>query len=375
MVLGSIDPEITYPMSLYYSTKGCGCNYIRGTLTIDPGGWDEANSKFLAEIFGFNYERILPNISDQIATIDQVWNGYLGRIWAALNEGSAVQICQGWVGEQGQDAWWGGGMENTPDMHYITAVGMDRRAGRESVYIHDPIGGWFGTGRYYTVLMDSDDEDETTFTKMSEACHLPQHKYITITYYPKIRPIGHSRKVLLGDPDTTVQRRIQQRLMGNPEVYDGPETWQEFFGSEWSGDIRYGQEGLEFLKGDLDHSCIGEKLGQLESAIGMHPLDTISYLDLGVYHYSYITSISSEYLEELGRIKEWEWLFKLHLLYEHLWIATSNIRSIFKRYYQQEKVEPLSNAVNDSRDYLDNMQRIIDKMIYHFDQYRAAVEP
>ena len=60
MVLGSLDPRISYETSLYYSTKAVSINYIPGSLNIEPGGWDLANSEFLGDLFGFEYKKQLP---------------------------------------------------------------------------------------------------------------------------------------------------------------------------------------------------------------------------------------------------------------------------------------------------------------------------
>ena len=101
MVLGSLDPRISYETSLYYSTKAVSINYVPGSLTLEPGGWDYANSKFLGKLFGYEYDLDLPPDytppGSDTEESQPDWNEYLKRVWEGLKGGAAVQVCQGWM--------------------------------------------------------------------------------------------------------------------------------------------------------------------------------------------------------------------------------------------------------------------------------------
>ncbi len=388
MVLGSLDPSITYAQSLYYAAKGCGVRYIPGSLTIDPSGWDEADNQFLADFFGFTYERLQPaatadrnrrasphppiSLPHTLPHTLQTWSEYLDRIWNALSAGSAVQVCQGWmgiaetddgdlIGPGGTEITWWEGMQNRPDMHYLVAVGMDKSADHGGAYVNDPIGGWFGTGKGIFV-------SAARFALMIERCQVPQHQYITIAYYrsdPPLRPGGL-------DPDIAIRQRFSDKISGAAAAYEGLETWQEYFGAEWQDQVSYGIPGLQALKTDLEENNFQRILAARE-AESYPPLDVVSYLDLWAYHYANITAISAEYLEEKERMDEWEWHIRLHILYDRLWIATAHIRSIFKRHYLNTRGgrNRLANAMEESAAHLYDMRSIIDEMIDHLNQYAA----
>ncbi len=368
MVLGSLDPTITYAQTLYYSAKGCGIRYIPGSLTAEPGGWDEADNLFLADLFGFTYERLLPRPE---ARPTEIWPEYLDRIWNALSRGAAVQICQGWmnitetddgqlIGPDGTELIWWEGMQNRPDMHYLVATGMDKSSTQPSFYVNDPIGGWFGTGKGIPV-------SAARFVLMIQRCQVPQHQYITITYYlplrPPMRPVGF-------DPDALSRQRIRDKITGAAAAYESLETWQEFFGAEWQESVSYGIPGLRDLRTDLEENNF-ERILAAREAENYPPFDTVSYLDLWAYHYANIVAISAEYLEEKERMDEWEWHIRLHMLYNRLWIATAHIRSIFKRHYLNTRRERnrLANAMEESAAHLHDMRSIIDEMIDHLEQY------
>jgi hypothetical protein len=367
MVLGSLDPSITYAQTLYYAAKGCGARYIPGSLTIDPGGWDEADNLFLADLFGFTYERRLPPPE---ASLAEIWPEYLDRLWNALNRGSAVQICQGWmnivedddgnlIGPGGSEITWWEGMQNRPDMHYLVATGMDKNPAQPGFYINDPIGGWFGTGK--SVLIPA-----ARFVLMIGRCQVPQHQYITLAYYP---PPSPPMRHINFDPDAVARQRIRDKITGAAAAYESPEIWQEYFGPTWQDQFSYGIPGLQDLKTDLEENNF-QRILALREAENYPPLDVVSYLDLWAYHYANIVAISAEYLEEKERMDEWEWHIRLHILYDRLWIATAHIRSIFKRHYLDTRGRNrLANAMEESAAHLYDMRTIIDEMIDHLEQY------
>jgi len=60
MVLGSIDKNISYPQSLYFSAKAYEFGYFPNGLMIAPPSWDDENNRWLASLFGLTYQRIIP---------------------------------------------------------------------------------------------------------------------------------------------------------------------------------------------------------------------------------------------------------------------------------------------------------------------------
>ncbi|MFC2053580.1 hypothetical protein ACFLV7_04670 [Chloroflexota bacterium] len=375
MVLGSLDPRINYETSLYYSTKAVSINYIPGSLNIEPGGWDLANSEFLGDLFGFEYKKQLPPSysppGKPSPVGDQDWDEYLDRIWDGLNGGAAVQICQGWmnvtvtpdgqmIGPAGVDPYWWEGMQNRPDMHYGAVVGMDRRADPQYVCVHDPIGGWLGLGRDIEYTRDE-------FIERIDACTVPQLQRITHTYYdPTPNPSSKLKNLPLYEIEEQVQERMIGKINGDPLLHDTEETWKLFLGSGWSGFIAYGaDDGLDALLIDL----VPRRLYAIIDEADRYPLDMVSYLDLGVYHYAHIAGISAEHLEEQGRIDEWEWMFKLHILYERMQLSTARIRSIFKTHYTEQRKDTLQNAIEESQDHLSNLRGTIRKVKNHFYGY------
>jgi hypothetical protein len=379
MVLGSLDPRISYETSLYYSTKAVSINYIPGSLTIEPGGWDLANSEFIGDLFGFEYQKQLPPSysppGNPALVGDPDWDEYLDRIWDELKGGAAVQICQGWmnvivtldgqmIGPAGFDPFWWEGMQNRPDMHYGVVVGMDRRADPLCVCVHDPIGGWFGLGRDIEYTRDE-------FIERIDACTVPQLQRITHTYYdPTPKNPTDLKNLRFQEIEAQVQERMIGKIRGNPHLYDTEETWQLFLGSGWSGSITFGaKNGLNALLIDLAPNRLHEILNTAER----NPLDMVSYLDLGIYHYSHIAGLSAEHLEEQGKIDEWEWMFKLHILYERMQLSTAQIRSIFKTHYTVKRGNQLQNAIDESVDHLSNLQRTIRKLKDHFREYPELV--
>lgn len=357
MVLGSVANGITYPKSLYYSAMGCGFGYLPNALMIEPAGWDDENNKWLASLYGLSYERAIP---EKVVDPNEAWEAHINRIWRYLREGSAVQVCRGWVGakeERGRIIarpgirlfWWEGMRRETrPDMHYFTVAGLDKSKG--IVYAHDPIGGWFGIGRNMEVKLK-------TFRMMIERAPR-QHRYITIAFTRTTIPAKSE-----GEIERLLQGRIARKIEGDPAVYDGPEMWRSFYGIAKIARFEHGLRGLKALKNDLYSERFKKILNFKMKKSNRRPVEVVSWIDLNVYHYSFITSNSAEYLEKEGRIKEWEWLFNLHLLYEKLWVSTTKIRSVFKN------IGDLDQAVTKSKPMLKDMRGTIDDMMHHFQYY------
>jgi hypothetical protein len=387
MVLGSIDPSITYPQSLYYSAKACGVSYLNQSFNIDPGGWQQADNKFLARLYGLAYERGMPLVvpeNDQgpdpgneppTRSRDELmatWEDFKDRIWTGLGRGSAVQVCQGWVavtetddgelvGPDGTRITWWEGMQDRPDMHFIVVVGMDRNPDEERYYVNDPIGGWFGVGK------DIEYTKEEFGARMNE-CQVSQHRFLTQTFYS-----SSSAPDPLDDPEEVVKHRIAAKIRGDGRVYESRPLWQEWFGPEWSGRVITGTPGLEAWIADLEDGVFDERLRHRLQEHGIWPLDTVSYMDLAVYNFSHLTAVSAEYLEQEGRINEWEWLFSLHILYERLWVATSHIRAIFKDHYLSEhrEMDPLHAAAEESSSWRSEARKIIGEMKSYMERYEG----
>ncbi|MFC1971661.1 hypothetical protein ACFLV0_07065 [Chloroflexota bacterium] len=380
-----MDPSITYSQSLYYSAKGCGVSYLEHAFNIDPGGWQEADNRFLARLFGLTYERGLPPTSPEtdrelhpsieLATplpgeLMAPWAEFSNRVWSGLRRGSAVQVCQGWlrvietpdgrlVTPDGMRITWWEGMEDRPDMHFIVVVGMDTNPEEPLFYVNDPIGGWFGTGKSVEMTAER-------FAEMMDRCQVPQHRYLTQTFYrPSPAPDP------LDNPEEVVKHRIAAKISGNARAYESHALWQEWFGPEWSGRVIRGIPGLQAWIDDLEDDHFEERLRSRLEGHGILPLDAVSYMDLAAYNFSYLTAVSAEYLEQEGRIDEWEWLFNLHILYERLWTATSHVRAIFKEHYLAEEGETdlLHSAAEESSDYRREVRNIIGAMILHMAQY------
>lgn len=375
MVLGSLDPRISYETSLYYSTKAASINYVPGGLTLEPGGWDLANSAFLGELFGYEYILELPpgyappGADTQETKPD--WDEYLERVWDGLVGGAAVQVCQGWmnvtetgdgqmIGPAGMDPFWWEGMEERPDMHYGAVVGMDKSTDPTLVIMHDPIGGWFGTGRDIEYTQDE-------FIDRIAHCQVPQLKRITHTYrIPDRSPGGGYDQNRLDEIERSVRERITAKIAGNADVYDSDQTWRSYLGPGWNGRMAYGAgEGLDALLEDLEEGRFRAVL----SRAGRLPLDMVSYLDLGAYHYGHIAGISAEHLEEQGKTDEWEWMFALHILYERMQLSTAQIRAAFKEFYLDKSRDPLGESVEASGEYLANLRRTVRVLQEHFFEY------
>jgi len=354
MVLGSIVPGMTYPKSMYLSAKAYGFGYLPHSLMIEPGAWEDEANLWLAGLYGLTYERILP--AEGLGP-DKAWEDYLNRIWRSLKEGSAVQITRGWMGsrEEGgrvQSAtgyrmfWWEGiDKPNRPDMHYFTAVGLDRSGG--VLYMNDPIFGWFGQGK----------EMELKLSLLRPAVEklLIQHRYITITFKRGRGPAKTEAEI-----ETLLKERIRKKIAGDPSAYDSPAMWQEFYRLAKAREFAHGLKAIRAFREDLQPKLFGRILAAKRDRTKIQPAGTVSWLDLGVYHQAYMALVSAEYLEEEGRLKDWEWIQQLAIHYFQLWLATSKLRALFK-------AEPdLDRALAQSGGILQEMDRGLARIEEHF---------
>jgi len=358
MVLGSINKDITYTKSVYFSAQPYGFGYFENGLMIEPPSWDDEANQWLASLFGLKYERIVPskNIDP-----DKAWNDYLHRIETALKAGNAVQTCRGWMGASeeggkiiskigGRLFWWEGlSKKHRPDMHYFTIIGIDRS--QDEIYLHDPVLGWYGWGK-----------DVSASGKMLRKAveRTPwQHRYITITFKPSDRPAKSDaeRRRLL-------KKRIVKKIKGDSSVYNSVEMWRAFFGMKrLDKNFIHGIHGLKAFKKDLQPERFRKILALKLQKRRMQPASVVSWIDLAMYHKAWVALIGAEYLEETGQIDEWQWLFRLHILYEKMWMATSKLRSIFKKTNNVESAMPMV------RPLLIDMQKTVDEIINHFQLY------
>ena len=358
MVLGSINKSITYPKSIYYSAQPFGFGYFENGLIIEPPSWDDEANQWMASLFGLIYERKVPprNINP-----DRAWNDYLHRIETALKAGYAVQTCRGWMAAKeeggkiiskigGRLFWWEGlSKKQRPDMHYFTIIGID--PSQKKIYLHDPIMGWYGWGKDVSA-------PETMLRQAVERAPW-QHRYITVTFRPSSVPAKSEKEM-----QNLLRERILKKIKGDPSVYNSMEMWRTFFGIErLNRNFTHGIRGLEAFKRDLNPERFKKILALKQQRRSMKPSSVVSWIDLIMYHKAWVSLIGAEYLEETGQIEKWQWLFRLHILYEQMWISTSKLRSIFKASNDVDNVMPNAKPV------LMDLQKSIDEMISHFRLY------
>jgi hypothetical protein len=137
------------------------------------------------------------------------------------------------------------------------------------------------------------------------------------------------------------------------------EMWRTFFGIErLNRNFTHGIRGLEAFKRDLNPERFKKILALKQQRRSMKPSSVVSWIDLIMYHKAWVSLIGAEYLEETGQIEKWQWLFRLHILYEQMWISTSKLRSIFKASNDVDNVMPNAKPV------LMDLQKSIDEMIF-----------
>lgn len=354
MVLGSFEKSLSYPKSLYYSAAGYGFAYVPKTLWLETvAHWDDASNQWLASLYGLSHERVLP---ERTADEEKGWQEYINRIRKYLQKGSPVQIIKGWeakidkgqvfhAGLEMRTYWWEGAAWTSS--HYFTAVGLDESAG--TLYINDGALGWFGTGKYSKIELE---------VLKKAISPLPPHlKYVTITFKKE----GGIRKDD-NEIEALVRERVTKKLKGDPSVFDTAEMWRAYYRNEKFPGFQHGMKALKAFKNDLEPAEFKKILkGHMERQ--RKPLVVISWVDITVNHFSSLTAVSAEYLEEIGRMKEWEWLYQYRMLYEKLRVSTAKLRSIFRAN------ENLDQAVETSTPILKEMRQAIDEMINHIELY------
>lgn len=181
--------------------------------------------------------------------------------------------------------------------------------------------------------------------------------------------------------EETVRSRINQKLAGDDSVYESDETVRQYYGRLGEYDFARGIDGWRRFKEDLGEEtffgilisqwCTGPKKSLLT------PLEVVSWIDLAMYHNSYKALVSSEYLEleTSGRIEEWVWLYNLHILYDRMWVITSQLRKILSeaelpfpvRY--DVATHLMSNLSESMNPLLGNLRDLVGEMIEYIDAY------
>lgn len=358
MVLGSINKDITYPASLYYSAQPYSFGYFENGLMVEPPGWDDETNQWLATLFGLTYNRVVP---PQNIDPDKAWNDYLHRIETALRDGYPVQTSRGWMGTSeeggtitskigGRLFWWEGlSKKHRPDMHYFTITGIDRS--QNTIYFHDPVFGWYGWGKDVSVPL-------TTFRRAVQRAPW-QHRYITITFKPSTSP-AKSR----AEMQRLLKKRIIKKIKGDPTVYNSLEMWQTFYDQKrLNRNFTHGIQGFKAFKRDLQADRFKRILALKLKHRNMQPSSVVSWIDLIMYHKAWVALIGAEYCEKTGHIKEWQRLFRLHMFYEQMCLSTAKLRSLFKA------TNDVDNAMPEVMPVLKDMQKTIDEMIAYFRLY------
>jgi hypothetical protein len=358
MVLGSFERNLTYPQSLYYSAAGYGFAYVPKSLWLETvAHWDDASNQFLASLYGLSHERVLP---EKEGDEEKAWAEYIDRIKGYLQKGSPVQIVKGWearhekgqvvnVGTGMRTYWWEGAAWTSS--HYFTAIGLDES--EKALYINDGALGWFGIGRNFKL-------DLGTLKKAVQP--LPPHlKYVTITF----KKGGLPRKDG-NEAEKLVRERIIRKLKGDSSVFDTVETWRAHYRFEKFRGFQFGGKALKAFRDDLDPGEF-KKILKAHAERQRKPSVVISWIDINVNHFSSLTAVSAEYLEEAGKMKEWEWLYQYRMLYEKLRVSTAKLRSIFR------STENLDKAVEGSSPLLKDMRKTIDEMSNHVDLYLRTI--
>jgi hypothetical protein len=348
MVLGSLIQEMSYPKSLYLSGQAYGFTYF--PLMVDPpGAWDDNNNRWLASLYGLSYERIM---ADE--------DSYFDDIWKYLRQGLPVMACHAWYGvsETADEMragdkrifWWEGmSQQARTRIHYLTVVGMDRS--NHTLFINDPIYCWHGRKGKCSVL------DMDRFKHL--VAKTPQrHRYIIKAFKTTGKPAKTEQEI-----HALARERIIKKLKGNGSVYDSDHVWISYFGLGKNPLIAYGLQGLKVFKYDLKPERFKGILTYVEKNRGIRPVDRLTYLNLMIYHRVMLTSIAAEYLEANNKVEEWKWLFELHMLYEKLWLCTTEICSIFR------ESQGIDQAVDMCGSALESMQKTLGEMIRHIERY------
>lgn len=246
--------------------------------------------------------------------------------------------------------WWEGmSPQARTRIHYLTVVGMDRS--NRMLFVNDPIYCWHGKKGKSSAL-------NMKWFKGLAAKTPQRHRYI-------IKAFQHTGNPRKDQPEIQrmVKERIIKKLKGDRSAYDSASMWRAYFGTGENPPTAYGAEGLHAFKHDLEPKRFKRILTYAEKNRGMQPLDRLTYLNLGIYHRVMLTFITAEYLEANNKIEDWKWLTELHMLYEKLWISTTEICSIFRG------AQGIDQAVDKCGPPLASMRKTLAEMIGRIEGY------
>lgn len=300
-----------YPELIYRSALGFGFVYYPRKLRIPYTIGTDKDYRWLASVYGLAYKPVAIKNTDDA---QGAWEEYLRTIREFLLQGSAVQTWRAWgpyreeAGKLYTDAgirpfWWEGvEKKNRPQQHAIVVVGLDLSKG--VVYLNDPGCGWFGMSRAEEMKLD---EFRKVVEMLSPAVRYRLRAYTKNGETPE-------KAALEG----MLQKRIEKKIAGVPEVYYAPEMGE------------FGLPGLKSFSDDLEPDAFSGILRGLVRKGDSGPPDILTELNLGIYQYCYLTSITADYLESARRIKEWESMSRLNIMYRRLYVLSTELAEAFK---------------------------------------------
>jgi hypothetical protein len=217
-------------------------------------------------------------------------------------------------------------------------MGLDLANGLSRVNL--PAGGWNGLEKYTRQPLSG-------LKKRSEPLR-KELKYVTVAYLPSDRAPLDDQAIGLG-----VHKRIVDKIEGKPSVYR----------EDSHARFRYGLKAIQAFKADLDAKTFLRILDVRSKKQGIQPLEILVMMKLAVYQYAFMTSLAAEHLEGRRMISEWEWLNRLSIMYQDLYISTvklvSTMRDAQGRKMAPETISPV----------LQNMKHALEKIEGHFGDY------
>jgi hypothetical protein len=220
-------------------------------------------------------------------------------------------------------------------------VGLDLSKGLAKVNL--PAGGWNGLEKYTSRSLSA-------LRKRSEPLR-SELKYVTVAYLP-------SDKAPLDDQAIRprVSDRIREKLQGKPSAYreDSPARF------------RYGIRAIQAFQEDLNPPTFLRILDARSKKQGITPLEVLVLMKLAVYQYAFVTSLAAEHLEGRRMIGEWEWLTKLSIMYQNLYISTVKLVSLMREAgdgkLSAERISPV----------LQEMRGTLEGVHGHFQAYLTS---
>ncbi len=303
----------------------------------------------MAELFGLSWEK---KFRPQKLDGEEAWKEYVNRVEEYLKKDVPVQTYYGWIPkaeEEKQDRivapsgertfWWEGlTRKNRPDTHSFVIVGLDKA--NNQVRLNIPVAGWFGLEKYLGVKLS---DLRRRIDPLRQ-----ELKYTTIAYVPTGKPPKSEQ-----DIQKLVNNRIIKKIQGDPDAYIGERNQR----------YKFGIKAFESFKEDLNPSNFFKILEERSKGQEISPLEILVWIKLSLYQQIFVTSLAAEYLEEVRRVSEWEWISKLTILYHQLYISTMKLVS------HARSTEDKRQWSIDFKPVLQEMQTIIDSTIDHMKKY------